>query len=479
MKISIIEQIYKEWILNKNNEGVIMSKKSIVLRTDSYKFSHFPQYPKNTTTVFSYIEARGGKYSHAQFFGLQYLIKEYLTKPVTMEQVEYAKKRVEAHGVPFNYDGWKYIVEELGGKLPIRIRAVKEGTVLPVKNVMVTMENTDPKCYWLTSYIETLLLKVWYPITVATTSMECKKIIKEFLEDTADNIEGLPFKLHDFGYRGVSSEESAGIGGLAHLVNFMGTDTFNALEFATDYYNADMAGFSIPASEHSTITSWGRENEFAAYENMVDTYKPNPLFACVSDSYNIFEAIKMWGKLKDKIIANGNTLVVRPDSGDPVEMSLACLQKLDIEFGSSVNSKGFKLLNNVRVIYGDGISDPQVIKNILQSAKNAGFSADNLAFGMGGGLLQKLNRDTMQFAMKCCAMIADGKYIPVYKEPLGMSSKNSKRGFLDLIKENGEYKTVSSDNNTPHPNSELVTVYENGELLVDDNLEDIRSRASI
>jgi nicotinamide phosphoribosyltransferase len=309
--------------------------------------------------------------------------------------------------------------------------------------------------------------------------MECKRIIKDFLDDTSDSSEGLPFKLHDFGYRGVSSEESAAIGGAAHLVNFMGTDTFGALEHLTDYYGADMAGFSIPASEHSTITSWGRENEFAAYENMVDTYKDSPIFACVSDSYNIFEAIKMWGKLKDKIVANGNILVVRPDSGDPVEMSLACVQKLDEEFGSSVNDKGFKLLNNVRVIYGDGISDPGVIRNILQNLKNAGFSADNMAFGMGGGLLQKLDRDTMMFAMKCCAMIADDKYIPVYKEPLGMSSKNSKRGFLDLIIENGEYKTVSSETNVPHPESELVTVFENGELLVEYNLDEIRERASL
>ena len=456
-----------------------MSNKSIVLRTDSYKFSHFKQYPKNTTKVFSYIEARGGKYNDATFFGLQYLIKEYLTKPVTLEEVEYAKKRTELHGVPFNYEGWLYIVNELGGKLPIRIRAVKEGTVLPIQNVMVTMENTDDKCYWLTSYVETLLLKVWYPITVATTSRECKKIINEFLEDTADTTEGLPFKLHDFGYRGVSSEESAAIGGAAHLLNFMGTDTFNALEHLTEFYGAEMAGFSLPASEHSTITAWGRENEFAAYENMVDQYKDSPIFACVSDSYNIYEAVKMWGKLKDKIIANGNILVVRPDSGDPVEMSLAVVQGLDKEFGSTLTKNGFKLLNNCRVIYGDGIGSPEVIKEILQNVKNAGYSADNLAFGMGGGLLQKLDRDTMQFAMKCCAMIADGKYIPVYKEPVGMKSKNSKRGFLDLIKDGGEYRTVSSESNQPHPDSELVTVYENGELLVEYNLDEIRERASL
>lgn len=449
--------------------------KSIVLRTDSYKFGHFKQYPNNTTKVFSYIESRGGVFENSVFFGLQYLIKEYLTTPVTMEEVEYARTRTAAHGVPFNYDGWKYIVEELGGKLPLKIRAVKEGTIMPVKNVMVTMENTDPKCYWLTSYVETLLLKVWYPITVATTSKECKNIISSYLEETADSSEGLPFKLHDFGYRGVSSEESAAIGGAAHLLNFMGTDTFNAIEHLTKYYGADMAGFSIQATEHSTVTSHGREGEFDFYSKFLDLTKGDAIAACVSDSYNIYEAIKMWGKLKDKIIENETILVVRPDSGDPVSMSLECCQHLDREFGSIINSKGFKLLNNVRVIYGDGISGPSKIREILINLIKAGYSADNIAFGCGGGLLQKLDRDTMKFAMKCSAIEADGKFIPVYKEPITDPGKNSKRGFLDLIKVNGEYKTIEKETSEPLDNSELITYYENGELLVNQNLEEIRN----
>lgn len=451
--------------------------KSIVLRTDSYKFGHFKQYPQNTTKVFSYIESRGGKFENSVFFGLQYLIKEYLTKPVTMEEVEYAKKRTEAHGVPFNYDGWKYIVEKLNGKLPLKIRAVKEGTIMPVKNVMVTMENTDPKCYWLTSYVETLLLKVWYPITVATTSKECKNIISAFLDETADSNEGLPFKLHDFGYRGVSSEESAAIGGAAHLVNFMGTDTFNAIEFLTEHYGADMAGFSIQATEHSTVTSHGREGEFDFYNKFLDITKGDAIAACVSDSYNIYEAIKMWGKLKDKIVENEMILVVRPDSGDPISMSLECVEHLDREFGSIVNSKGFKLLNNTRVIYGDGIGSPEVIRQILLNLTKAGYSADNLAFGMGGGLLQKLDRDTMKFAMKCSAIEADGKIIEVYKEPITDPGKNSKRGFLDLIKVNNEYKTIQTPSSIPHKDSEMITYYENGELLVNQTLEEIRNLA--
>lgn len=451
--------------------------KSIVLRTDSYKFSHYQQYPKNTTKVFSYIESRGGKYEKSVFFGLQYLIQEYLTKPVTMEEVEYAKQRTEAHGVPFNYEGWKYIVNEHGGKLPLKIRAVREGTIMPVKNVMVTMENTDPKCYWLTSYVETLLLKVWYPITVATTSKECKNIIQAFLNETADSTEGLPFKLHDFGYRGVSSEESAAIGGAAHLVNFMGTDTFDSLEFAKKYYGCEMAGFSIPATEHSTTTSWGREGEFEFFKNYLEVTKNSPIAACVIDSYDQDNAIRMIGKLKDTIVANGNTIVLRPDSGDPIVQSLKACQVADEEFGSTINKKGFKVLNNVRVIYGDGIASPEVIRDILANLAKHGFSADNIAFGMGGGLLQKCDRDTMKFAMKCSAIEADGKFIPVYKEPITDPGKRSKRGFLDLVKENGEYKTIEKETSEPLENSELITIYENGELLVTQTLDEIRNRA--
>jgi nicotinamide phosphoribosyltransferase len=452
-------------------------KNVLPLMTDSYKFSHYPQYPSGTTEVFSYLESRGGKYSHTLFFGLQYMLKKYLSTPVTMEDVEYAKKRVEAHGMPFNYDGWKYIVEEHGGKLPLHIRAVPEGAIIPNKNVLMTMVNTDPKCFWLTNYMETLLMKVWYPITVATTSHTIKSIIKTFLQETADNTEGLPFKLHDFGYRGVSSEESAAIGGAAHLVNFMGTDTFAGLEMLTEYYGADIAGHSIPASEHSTITSWGRLNEFQAFANMVDKYKDNPLIACVSDSYDIYEAIKMWGKLKGKLKANGQTIVVRPDSGDPLEMSVQCIELLDKEFGSSYNTKGYKVLEGARVIYGDGISSPDVVREILNALKQKGYSADNIAFGMGGGLLQKCDRDTQKFAIKCSAATINGRYTPVFKDPITDPGKVSKKGFLDLVRDiKGNFETVSSEMSTGTPGSCLTDYYVDGEIKCNQSLQSIRKR---
>jgi nicotinamide phosphoribosyltransferase len=450
---------------------------NIILKCDSYKLSQWKQYPKNTTKIFSYIESRGGSFGYTVFFGLQYYLKKYFTTPFTQADIDYAEKRALAHGEPFNREGWEYILKTYGGLLPLRIRAVPEGTVLDVKNVLVTVENTDDNCFWLTSIFETLLLKIWYPITVATLSNVCRQIIRGYLLDTADNADGLNFKLHDFGYRGVSSEESAAIGGASHLLNFLGTDTIAGLEMLTEFYGADMAGFSIPASEHSTVTSWLRENEFDAYHNMLEQFGNGPIFACVSDSYNIFDACKMWGKMKDEIIAKGCTVVVRPDSGDPEQMSVSVVQELDKYFGSTVNTKGFRVLNNVRVIYGDGISEPRVIRNILANLKIRGYSADNIAFGMGGGLLQKIDRDTLKFAMKCCAAVVDGEVREIYKEPFNQPDKKSKKGFLDLVKTENGYETLQCvDPNVANPNSVLRTVYENGKVLVDENLDTIRAR---
>ncbi|HBF09437.1 MAG TPA: nicotinate phosphoribosyltransferase, partial [Gammaproteobacteria bacterium] len=226
---------------------------NIILNTDSYKASHYKQYPHGAEYISSYIESRGGIYSKTTFFGLQMFIKQYLTKPITLSDIDEAEIIFTAHGLPFNREGWVYILEEHNGLLPLEIEAVPEGTEIPIGNVLVQVINTDPKCAWLTSYIETALLRaIWYPTTVATVSKACKTIIQKYLTETADDLTGLAFKLHDFGARGASSEETVAIGGLAHLVNFMGTDSMSAIVAARRFYNADMAGFSIPAAEHST-----------------------------------------------------------------------------------------------------------------------------------------------------------------------------------------------------------------------------------
>lgn len=459
-----------------------MMSKNIILNTDSYKTSHFLQYPKGIEYLSSYIEARGGKFPSAVFFGLQMFLKEYLLPPITQDNIDEAEAVLKAHGVPFNKMGWQYILDEHVGKLPIRIQALDEGTVVPVHNVMVQVVNTDPKCAWLSSYIETALLRaVWYPTTVATVSYRCKQILLEYLEETADTIEGLDFKLHDFGARGATSEEAAAIGGVAHLVNFMGTDTISGLLAAKKYYNADMAGFSIPAAEHSTIISWGKANEREAYANMLEQFlMPNQVVAVVSDSYDLWHTIDdIWGgELKQRIEQSGGTLVVRPDSGEPIEIVPEAIERLMAKFGYSVNEKGYRVLPDcIRLIQGDGVGE-ESIKEILMKMKAQQLSADNVAFGMGGALLQKINRDTMRFAMKASAVCVDGQWRGVYKAPVTDMAKRSKQGRLAVIKNaRGILQTIQESELNGEKNY-LDTVFENGELLKVFDFEKIRSNVN-
>lgn len=342
----------------------------------------------------------------------------------------------------------------------------------------MSIENTDENVPWLTNYLETILMQVWYPITVCTQSHMMKTIISNYLE-VSGNPAFIDFKLHDFGYRGSTSYESAGIGGCAHLVNFKGTDTFAAVEIADMIYDETMAGFSIPVAEHSTITSWGRENELEAFRNMLVKY-PNSLVAVVSDSYNIFNACEeFWGTvLKDEVMQREGCLVIRPDSGDPVVTVYTVLDILGSKFGFTINEKKFKVLDpHVRVIQGDGI-DIQTMDDILHVMEINGWSADNITFGSGGGLLQKVNRDTMKFAIKCSAVKVDGQWRDVYKDPLTDSSKKSYAGKLALVQQDHLLKTIKIDDyDNDHPDDLLEVVYENGELVRNQTLSEIRQLA--
>lgn len=436
---------------------------SILVNNDSYKQSHYLQYPPNTTNISSYIEPRWNKEGHEEivFFGLQAFIKEYL-KPITHEENDFARDFWASHGEPYNYEGYKRIINERGGILPIEIQALPEGTVHGLSVPQVQIFNTDNEHAYITSSLETELLRaVWYPSTVATTSWRIKRVIKSFLEKTCDDYSTvLPFRLHDFGARGASSRESAGIGGMSHLVNFMGSDTATSIHYTRKYYNQiEMPAYSIPASEHSTMTSWGEIGEVNAFRNMIKQFAgPGKIYACVSDSYDLFRAVgEHWGTtLKDEIINAGGVLVIRPDSGNPTIIPIQVIEMLGEKFGFTVNNKGFKVLHpSIRVIQSDGVNEKS-ITIILQKLYDLGWSAENIAFGMGGALLQSINRDTYGYAMKCNAIKNGGEWIPVMKKPKTDPNKNSKAGYIEG----------------------LTTVWRNGELLVDHNFNDIRERAN-
>lgn len=457
-----------------------------ILNTDSYKQSHFAQYPPGAEVVSSYVESRGGDFKQTVFFGLQAFLKDYLSQPVTTAHIEEAEAICRAHMVPFNRDGWQYIVERHDGRLPVLIEAVPEGTVLPMRNVLAQCRNTDPNVPWLTSFLETALLRaIWYPTTVATLSWHIRQLTDRYLDMTSDAPDAKrAVMLNDFGARGVSSLESSGLGGLAHLVSFQGTDNMAALLAARRFYGVDlhtaMPAYSVPAAEHSTVTSWGGEREMEAYRHIVQAFAFKfPLISVVSDSYDIVRACReIWGEQLQHLVETcGSTVVIRPDSGDPVTMVVDVISILMERFGYEVNSKGYRVLPDcVRVIQGDGINQ-QSIEEILVAMEDKKLSADNIAFGMGGGLLQQLDRDTLRFAMKASAIRIGGTWHDVFKRPKSDPSKASKRGVLALTTgDDGGFETVRADALGAAENV-LRPVFENGDLLIDHPFDDVRARA--
>lgn len=456
------------------------------LKSDSYKMSHYAQYRPGTIGANSYIEARTG--GDIVFFGLQGYIRDYLEQKVTNISVSHARSFCSLHGVPFYEKGWRALknrVEE-GKGLPIEIYSVDEGTVMPSGNVQVQIRSTDDAFFWLPSWLETQMLRsIWYPSTVATKSRELKLIIKEHMELSCDSLDGLDFMLQDFGARGVSSGESAAIGGAAHLVNFKGSDTMEGIAWLMTYYDVvDMPAFSVPASEHSTMTSWGKDLEAKACENMLDVYRGNggPI-SVVSDSYDIFNCTsQIWGTdLKDKVKSlerTGDVLVVRPDSGDLVKTPMAVCELLMDKFGFTVNEKGFRVLPPyLKVLQGDGLNK-QTLTELCDAIVKAGLSLDNFVFGMGGGLLQDNVRDDYGYAMKCSAVNVNGVWQDAYKDPLG-GSKTSKKGILAVYEEEGVYYTVREED-IPEGRSNLLQLrYKDGVSHNPISFEEVRDNAKV
>ena len=463
-----------------------------ILQTDSYKVGgHYAQYPPGTETIYSYFESRhGALWPETVFFGLQYILKRHLEgQRISRAGINEARTLLAQHFGRnlLHEEGFTHILRDHGGRWPVSIKAVREGTRIPTGNVLMTVENTCPRCAWVTNYLETVLCQAWYPSSVATLSYQARQRILKYLEATGDPAL-IDFKLHDFGFRGSTSSESAAIGGAAHLVNFKGTDTLAALVLLRDYYDEPCAGHSIPASEHSTITSWGWEHERDAYANMLAVYRDG-MFACVSDSYDIGHAVsQIWGsELKEQVLARNGTLVVRPDSGHPPTVVVDVVTRLGAAFGYTTNSKGYRVLDpHVRVIQGDGCT-LDTIEYCLQALQVVGWSADNVAFGMGGGLLQSVNRDTQRFAFKCSYVAginyeaATDRITPwerdVYKAPVGDPSKNSKRGKLALVLTDEGYRTVPAGHITDTEN-QLVEVFRDGALVRPTNLASVRMLAA-
>ncbi|XP_017666981.1 nicotinamide phosphoribosyltransferase isoform X1 [Chiroxiphia lanceolata] len=479
---------------------------NILLATDSYKVTHYKQYPPNTSKVYSYFECREKKtensklrkvkYEETVFYGLQYILNKYLKgKVVTKEKIKEAKEVYREHFQDdvFNEKGWNYILEKYDGHLPIEIKAVPEGSVIPRGNVLFTVENTDPECYWLTNWIETILVQSWYPITVATNSREQKKILAKYLLETSGSLEGLEYKLHDFGYRGVSSQETAGIGASAHLVNFKGTDTVAGIALIKKYYGTKdpVPGYSVPAAEHSTITAWGKDHEKDAFEHIVTQFSSVPV-SVVSDSYDIYNACeKIWGDDLRHIIEARSPeapLIIRPDSGNPLDTVLKVLEILGKKFPITENSKGYKLLPPyLRVIQGDGVDintlqEGMLVEQIVEGMKKNKWSIENIAFGSGGALLQKLTRDLLNCSFKCSYVVTNGLGVNVFKDPVADPNKRSKKGRLSLHRTpTGEYVTLEEGKGDLEEYGQdlLHTVFKNGKVTKSYSFDEVRQNARL
>ncbi len=480
-----------------------------VFNTDSYKLSQFLQLPAGSEFLYSMVVARGGNYEEIVNFGIQSYCKQYLQNVPTKGQVRRAAKYAQAHGLEFNYDGWMQLVEL--GYYPINIMSLPEGTVVPNKTCIAAVENTHADFAWLVDYIETSLLRaVWYSSTVATLSYRVKSMLNKYAVKMGLDPSIIDFKLHNFGDRGASSSESAYLAGMAHLTSFLGTDCFMALDAVEHFYNFDfendgVAGFSVNASQHSTITSW--ENEIDAFENMIlkfGGFTPDgrpKIVACVSDSYNIWKALEYWKMLEDEIIESGCVLVIRPDSGCPIKTPVNVIKRLIELFGYTEhehNGKMFKTLPSyIRVIQGDGVSEVS-IGQILENMYNDGLSLENIAFGMGGELTQKTNRDTCKWAMKGSHISGvsevenDGEVVietfsrGFNKNPIGTSHwedtpsgesfKSSFSGKVCLmLDDDGNYvqELLTPENKSKNL---LKTVFKDGIMVVDEHFNTIRSR---
>ena len=463
-----------------------------LLLTDVYKMGHMEQYPADTVEVYSYLEARKPN-QKVTFFGLQYILIEYLSKPIKLrygEEFLYFYEEILGKASEDVKNKIKALCEL--GYWPLEIKAVPEGTNIESKNILLSIKNTHPDFYWCVGFVESLLLKVWYPSTVATASKKYYDLVTKYADLTCDDRNHIPFQVHDFGYRGVSSEESAMMAGAAHLIKFSGSDTVPANWFLNEYYQAKgvTKGLSVPASEHSVMCSYGREGEYKAFDRMLELY-PEGIVSIVSDTYDYYKILTDWATAnKERIMKRNGKVVFRPDSGDPETVICGTgepvntpydngsLETLWNIFGGTENSKGYRVLDShVGLIYGDGMYYERFEK-ILEHIKNEGFATSNLVIGVGGILLQNHNRDEFSFSLKATRIVRkDGQHVEIYKDPATDPSKKSKRGLMRLYRgENGYVTRDQVSDEEEAGDTELKTVFKDGKCLQQYSLQEIRGK---
>lgn len=476
-----------------------------LLLTDFYKIGHVFQYPEGTQYVYSNLTPRKSRFENIPymvFFGLQYFIKDVLLsqfqenffdRPKSKVVEEY--RRLIQHTIG-DLPTYKHI-EDLHdlGYLPLIIKALPEGTKVPMRVPCLTMRNTHPDFYWLTNFFETILsATLWQPCTSATIACEYRKLLNRYAEETGVPREFVQWQGHDFSFRGMSSLQSAALSGMGHLLSFTGTDTIPAILGMEHYYNADvtkeLVGASVAATEHSVMCAGAQEGERATFARLVTEVYPKGIVSIVSDTWDLWKVLtETMPSLKDQIMARDGKVVIRPDSGDPIKIicgdsdapigspnNKGVVELLWETFGGTVTSKGYKMLDShVGAIYGDSITLARA-EAICEQLKLKRF-ASQVVFGIGSYTYQYNTRDTFGTAIKATHVVINGVGRDIFKTPVtDDGTKNSACGFLRVDNEGGRLVLKERVTRIEAQGGELKTVFYNGKLFVDLRLQQIRDR---
>lgn len=480
-----------------------------ILLKDGYKASHREQYPAGTEFIYSNFTPRSNKYGKAKkvvVFGIQAFIQKYLIDEFNNEFFKRPKAEVlaEYKAEMDAYLGTDYKVDHIAelhdlGYLPLRIKALQEGSRVKMGIPVLTIINTNPKFFWLTNFLETLIsAQLWLPMTSATTAYTYKEILTKYAKETGGSLEFIPFQGHDFSMRGMAGVEAAMMSGGAHLTSFVGTDTIPAIGWLKKYYKAEgLIGCSVNASEHSTMCAGSKESEFETYKRFITELYPSGIVSIVSDTWDFWKVITDYlPRLKSEIMARSGKLVIRGDSGDPADIIcgtslspnrstpeekglIECLWEI---FGGTTNAQGYKTLDShIGAIYGDGITLNRA-EDILSRLKTKGFTSDNIVMGVGSFSYALVSRDTYGFAMKATWQQVNGVEVELFKDPTTDTDKlkKSAKGLLAVNKDdNGEFTLKDRCSIEEEREGFLKTVFFNGEFYYTQTLSQIRQRLQL
>lgn len=486
-----------------------------MFNTDGYKLDHRRQYPKGTEFVYSNWTARGSRVKEIEkvtFVGLQYAIKKRLMEdfeaffaaPVDEVCDEYQKMLDDYLGP--NDIGTDHIraLHNLG-YIPLEFKALPEGTQVPLRVPMLTVENTHPDFFWLTNYFETILsAELWMPMTSATTASRIRGLLNEWAVKTTGSTEGVGFQGHDFSMRGMSGLDAAVSSAIGHLVAFTGTETVPVLSAIKHYYPTTgfLAG-TVPATEHSVMCAGGADDERETYERLLDLY-PAGILSVVSDTWDYWNVLtNLLPSIKDQIMARDGKLVVRPDSGDPADIicgtfhgptssdakpqEKGSIQVLWETFGGTVNEQGYKVLDShIGLIYGDAMNFGR-IKDICERLEAKGFASTNVVFGIGSFNYQYQTRDTLGFAMKATNVTINGEEKAIFKDPKTDSGlKKSLKGRV-VVTNNPDLGIIALDDTEQNRRalvSEngldlLQTVWKDGKFVKEYSFDEVRANSGL